>query len=161
MKQEYELMPRRSGLSPVWSRGLIWCLNIRSSCKFIMKSHLGLPLSSSYSLPSSLPSSLSPSLSLFLSLPLSLPWLGESHPNDEVKLIGHQTMRRNRSSHAGGVCMYIKKWIMFKCQGRSAKRCPAGFMDRITFSKNKTYYCGYLLQNSRKLCGQRMHWDNF
>ena len=46
-------------------------------------------------------------------LAISESWLDSSHTDESVKIEGYNVIRRDRLTHAGGVCVYIREDIVF------------------------------------------------
>ena len=40
-------------------------------------------------------------------------WLDSSFPNDSIKIEGYNILRRDRQTHAGGVCMYVRSDLAY------------------------------------------------
>ena len=69
-------------------------------------------------------------------------WLGESHTNDEVIVNGYKLTRRDRDSHAGGVCMYIRDGLSFNVREDLQNIALEDLWIELLFPKTKPIIVG-------------------
>ena len=56
---------------------------------------------------------LQPFISLLSIISITETWLDSSFPNNSIKIEGYNIIRRDRQTHAGGVCMYIRSDLSY------------------------------------------------
>ena len=69
-------------------------------------------------------------------------WLGESHTNDQVIVNGYKLTRRDRDSHAGGVCMYIRDGLSFNVREDLQNIALEDLWIELLFPKTKPIIVG-------------------
>ena len=73
---------------------------------------------------------------------ISETWLDESVTDTEIKIDGYNTVRRDRVTHAGGVCIYIRDKIGYNVRKDLQNNNLEDLRIELLFPKTKPLFVG-------------------
>ena len=76
-------------------------------------------------------------------------WLNDSHTDASVSIDGYSLLRRDRLSHGGGVCAYIREDIAFNPRNDLASEDQEDLWFEILLPKSKPLYVGAIYRTDK------------